>query len=117
MAETHERNTEILDAWLDQLELSIKQLGFLRGFHLLSAEERRPGDEYDSFFYSRAQMDLINSQVYLQLVALEWARAKAGLELGNIGPRRLQRLRSLENALRSSLNTITNSEHGAKAMF
>ena len=117
MAQRDKRTVEIFDAWMYQLERSINQLGFLRGFHSLSAEERRPGDEHDAFFFNKAQMDLIDGQVYLQLVAMEWKQVRQSLDLGGLGSYRSHRLEMVERALKSSLNSMASREGGEKGIF
>lgn len=106
MSAEKNRSEEIIQAWLNQIETALKQTESLAGFHRLDTEGRRPGNEIDSFFYGKTSLEFIDSQVYLQLLQLEWQEVKGTLDLVRVGDRQLSRMRRLEARLKSTLNAF-----------
>lgn len=104
MAAKRDRAKEVLDAWLNQMATALKTAESLAGFQQLNAEQRRPGSELDSFFYGKNELELIDSQVYLQLLDMEWQEVKATIDFINVDKRRLLRMRDLEARMKSALN-------------
>jgi len=114
MADEKNSPEEILDAWLNQIAIALKRVESLTGFQRLNAGERRPGSELDSFLYGTNELELIDSQVYLQLLDMEWQEVKVTIDFVKVGKRRLLKMRGLEARLKSALNfqNASISSHG-----
>lgn len=104
MADEKNRTEEVLDAWLNQIATALNRAESLAGFHRMNVEERRPGNYLDSFFHGSTELEVIDSQAYLQLLDMEWQEVKGTIDFLKVGKRRQLRMRDLETRLRSALN-------------